>query len=503
MRSKKALINVITSVFYQIVVVISGLIVPKLIISEYGSEVNGLISSITQFLAYITLLESGIGPVVKAALYKPLAEKNKQDILNILKSTDKFFKTIGKIFILYLIFLYLFYPSIVNSEFDYFYTISLITIISISTFFEYFFGLTFQLYLEAKQESYIINFLRIATYILNIIAVIILVKLNLSIHIVKLVSGLIFILRPIITNIFVKRKNNIDLEKADKNYKLEKKWDGLAQHIAAIIHNNTDVTLLTLFSKLTEVSVYSVYYLIVSGIKKITSSFTGGIDALFGDMLAKNEKQKLSKTFDLYELIYFTIITIFYVCTIVLIVPFVTVYTKNVNDVNYIRPTFAILLTLSEFAWSIRLPYSSITLAAGHFKETRIGAWIEVFTNIIISTILVIKYGIVGVAIGTLIAMLIRTAEFVYHTNKYILNRNVMLTIKKIVIMLLETFLIVFVLNNYFNIVTDNYQSWVLYGIIIFVICTMIIMIINYIVFNKESKELIALIKKYIKKRRN
>ena len=104
-----------------------------------------------------------------------------------------------------------------NSEFDYFYTISLITIISISTFFEYFFGLTFQLYLEAKQESYIINFLRIATYILNIIAVIILVKLNLSIHIVKFVSGLIFILRPIITNIFVKRKNNIDLEKAVKS----------------------------------------------------------------------------------------------------------------------------------------------------------------------------------------------------------------------------------------------------------------------------------------------
>lgn len=503
MRSKKTVLNILSSLSLQIIVIISSLIVPKLIISSFGSDVNGLVTSITQFLAYITLLESGIGPVVKAALYKPLATKNKHEIVNILKSTEKFFKTIGKIFIVYLILLFLFYPILVNNEFNYLYTISLILIISISTFFEYFFGLTYQLFLDAKQESYIINFLRIGTYILNIIAVIILIKLNSNIHIIKLVSGMIFIIRPIITNLYVKKKNNINLEEADDNYKLEKKWDGLAQHIAAIIHGNTDITLLTLFSKLSEVSVYSVYYLIINGVKKITSSFTGGIDALFGDMLAKGENEKLSKTFNLYEIMYFSIITIFYICTLVLIVPFVSVYTKNISDVNYLRPTFAMILTLSEFVWSIRLPYSSITLAAGHFKETRVGAWVEVFTNIVISTILVIKHGIIGVAIGTLIAMIIRTIEFIYHSNKYILKRNIILTLKKIFIMLIEVLVITLICHNYINIEIINYQSWVLYGIIIFVICTMIIMIINYIVFNKESKELIAIIKKYIKKRRN
>ena len=503
MRSKKTVLNILSSLSLQIIVIISSLIVPKLIISSFGSDVNGLVTSITQFLAYITLLESGIGPVVKAALYKPLATKNKHEIVNILKSTEKFFKTIGKIFIVYLILLFLFYPILVNNEFNYLYTISLILIISISTFFEYFFGLTYQLFLDAKQESYIINFLRIGTYILNIIAVIILIKLNSNILIIKLVSGMIFIIRPIITNLYVKKKNNINLEEADDNYKLEKKWDGLAQHIAAIIHGNTDITLLTLFSKLSEVSVYSVYYLIINGVKKITSSFTGGIDALFGDMLAKGENEKLSKTFNLYEIMYFSIITIFYICTLVLIVPFVSVYTKNISDVNYLRPTFAMILTLSEFVWSIRLPYSSITLAAGHFKETRVGAWVEVFTNIVISTILVIKHGIIGVAIGTLIAMIIRTIEFIYHSNKYILKRNIILTLKKIFIMLIEVLVITLICHNYINIEIINYQSWVLYGIIIFVICTMIIMIINYIVFNKESKELIAIIKKYIKKRRN
>lgn len=58
MRSKKAILNIITSLLLQVVVLICGFIVPKLIITNFGSDVNGLISSITQFLAYISLLES-------------------------------------------------------------------------------------------------------------------------------------------------------------------------------------------------------------------------------------------------------------------------------------------------------------------------------------------------------------------------------------------------------------------------------------------------------------
>lgn len=59
----------------QITILICGFIVPKVIITNFGSNVNGLVSSITQFLAYITLLEAGMGPVVKSALYGPIAKK--------------------------------------------------------------------------------------------------------------------------------------------------------------------------------------------------------------------------------------------------------------------------------------------------------------------------------------------------------------------------------------------------------------------------------------------
>ena len=295
---------------------------------------------------------------------------------------------------------------------------------------------------------------------------------------------------------YIKKKYNINLKDADESYKLDKKWDGLAQHIAAVVHGNTDITILTIFSKLSEVSVYSVYAMITKGVKSIISAFSGGIDASFGDMIAKNEKDTLNKSFSTYELFYFTIITICYSCTILLIVPFVGVYMKGVTDANYIRPLFGYLLVISEFIWAIRMPYSSITLAAGHFKETRKGAWVEAISNIVISIILVIKFGIVGVAIGTLVAMLIRTIEFIYHTNKYILNRNIFVNIKKVIVIILETILIVLIVRLIpINITINSYLNWIIYAIIVFVIASIVTISINMIMYKNDIGNLKQLLK--------
>ena len=80
MRSKNAIRNIATSLLLQIIAIVYGFIVPKIIIDCFGSNVNGLVVSITQFLSYISLLESGFGPVVKAVLYKPIANKDQKTI---------------------------------------------------------------------------------------------------------------------------------------------------------------------------------------------------------------------------------------------------------------------------------------------------------------------------------------------------------------------------------------------------------------------------------------
>lgn len=311
----------------QFVVLIYGFIVPKLILKTYGSNVNGLISSITQFLGYISLLEVGFGPVVKAALYKPIANKDKKQIKEILKSSEKFFKIIAVVFIIYSVLLAMVYPLFVSEDFSFFYSMSLVFIIAISIFAEYYFGMSYKLYIQAEQKTYIISIISILGYILNIIVVIILVNANTGIHVIKLISSLIFMLRPILQSIYVKLKYQLDLSDVENNVELKQKWDGLAQHIAAVVHGNTDVVLLTIFTSVSEVSVYTIYLMVINGIKSLIQAFSNGIEAIFGDMIAKNELEKLNEKFLLYELFYFSVITILFACTFVLIVPFVSVYT--------------------------------------------------------------------------------------------------------------------------------------------------------------------------------
>lgn len=495
MRSKKAIYNIISNLMLQFVVVIYGFIVPQIIIGNFGSNVNGLISSITQFLAYITLLESGFGPVVKATLYQPIAEKDNKTIKNILKASENFFRTIAGIFIVYIIVLTIIYPILVRNEFSNVYTISLILIIAISTFAEYFFGMTYRLYLQAEQKTYIISIIQVLTYILSTITIVILAKLNASIQIIKLVSSMIFVLRPLLQNYYVRKKYNMNLKDAEGNYKIKQKWDGLAQHVAAVIHNNTDITILTFFCSLTEVSVYSVYYLVVAGIRKIIEAFSSGIDASWGDMIAKKEYENLNEKFDLYEVLYFIVCTIVFASAIVLIVPFVSVYTRDINDANYIRYTFGYLIVISEFIWAIRLPYSSIILAAGHFKETRIGAWIEAISNIVISSVLVFKFGIIGVTIGTIVAMIIRTIEFIYHTNKYVLKRNIFESIKKVFLIVIETIIIFILFKITPQIENTSYVTWSINAIIVSIEAFIVTVLLNIMMYKKDMKKIFNKVK--------
>jgi len=501
MRRKKALKNIVSSLLLQITTIICGFITPSLIIKNYGSDVNGLISSITQFLSYIMLLEAGVGPVLKAALYKPIAEKDKEEIFALLRSGQKYFRTISYIFVIYIILLFLIYPIIVSTQFDFVFTCSLIIIMSISTFFEYYMGITYRIYLNASQNTYIISCIQLITLIVNTIVVVILIKLGFNVHIVKLVTTLIFVMRPILQYLYTSKVEKIHLNKKGKEAIINNKWDGLSQHIASTIHTNTDVSILTVFcKKITEVSVYSVYYMVISGIRQLVRSFTNSVDSSFGDMLSRNELDNLNKKFNLYETGYFVLVSIIYLCTLILIVPFVSAYTYGVTDVNYVRYAFAYLLVLGEFIWAIRQPYNELIKAAGHFKETKKGAWVEAIVNIIISTLMVMKYGLVGVAIGTFVSILIRTIEFVYYANKYILKRQIIISIKKILLIIFETVLVSIFMCWIRLPLTVNYISWIKQAIIVLISVSFLIIGIVSFFYSGELKSVLNLL---VRKKKN
>ena len=95
MREKKLAKNTISSLFFQITTIVCGFILPRLILNSFGSEINGLVNSINQFLQIIAFLELGVGAVVQSSLYKPLADGNNEEISKIIVSAGKFFKKLA------------------------------------------------------------------------------------------------------------------------------------------------------------------------------------------------------------------------------------------------------------------------------------------------------------------------------------------------------------------------------------------------------------------------
>ena len=152
MRSKKTVINTIMSLLEELVAIVSGFILPRLILSFFGSQYNGLTTSITQFLACSVLLRAGIGGATRAALYKPLAEKDKSQVDSIVKATNIFMQKIAGILIIAIIAFAAIYPFLIRNKFGWFFTFSLFVIIGASTFAESFFGITYLIVLQADQR---------------------------------------------------------------------------------------------------------------------------------------------------------------------------------------------------------------------------------------------------------------------------------------------------------------------------------------------------------------
>lgn len=485
MRKEKTIKNIMFTLLSQVIYIICGFLVPKILIKGYGSEMYALTTSISQFLAYITLLESGLGLVVKSVLYKPIAEKNEKEINSILYSAQKFFNKIALLFLVYVVILCIFYPMTKSAEiFDFSLTASLIVIIALSTFFEYFFGMIYKLFLQADQKTYVISMVQVVTYIMNVTFILVLVHFKFDIRIVKLVSSLIFILRPVIQILYVRKNYNINLKNANKNYIIPSKKDGLAQHIAGIINTNTDVTLLTIFTDMISVAIYSVYGMIASSVMTVINSFTTGSDAMFGDLYARDEREKLKHAFDTYESMYIVIVTIIFSCTNILIVPFVSVYTSGINDANYIQPLFAFLLVTAYFFQAIKSPYNSLAHDAGKFKETKVGSWIEAIINIVVSLILVKKYGMVGVVIGTLASVIYRGISFIKYVSSDILDRNILISLKKLFLCLVQ-YLLIYIICKFIKVNVHSYLSWILYAMMVFGLSSAIVMLTT-VLFDKK-----------------
>lgn len=494
-KAPVGLLNTFSSLLLQVVTIINGFIIPRLILSTFGSETNGLVSSLNQFLNYVSLLEGGFNSVLMARLYKPIAKGDKETISKVIRTSTRFFRHISYILIGYAIVLAFIYPLLSNNSFSYSFISSLTMILAIKLFSQYCFSFSYKNLLNASRRGYIVYFSQIILTILDAISAILIVKFFPNIHILKLTSALIFCLQPIIYHHYVNKYFKIDKKATYDNKLISSRWDGLSINVAYFIHSNTDVTLLTIFTRLETVSVYGIYGLVTTGLRNLVISLSNGIAPSIGNLYAIGDEVELNRKFDLFEFIIFFITFSLFTIGSLLITPFVMIYTHNVTDVSYCEPLFGVLFLLGEAVYVIRNPYVRLAYMAGKFKDMTKEAYIEAGINILISIILVQKLGLVGVAIGTLVAMTYRTVFQIWYLRDHLLNRPFMRFVNRFAAFAIPTVLGVLLCISVFPITEYTIKNWIVHALIYCGIFAIIYCTVSYLFFRKDLQTLKAYIK--------
>ncbi len=497
-RTKKLAYNTVFSLIFQITSIFCGFILPRFILKYFGSDVNGLVNSISQFLGIISFLELGMGAVVQSSLYKPLTEKNNELISKIYASAYKFFRKLALILLVYIIVLCAAYPFI-KRQFGWVYTAALIAAMSISLFSQYYFGIVDRLLLTADQKGFIQYTSQTLTLVLNTVACVVLIKLGAGIHIVKLTTSVIFLFRPLFLHWYVKKHYVIDRKIKYDEEPIRQKWNGAAQHLSAVVLDGTDQIVLTLFASFADVSVYSVYHLVIYGVKNLFMSMTNGIQALIGELWAKQDREALNSTFRYTEWLIHTGTVFIFGCTAVLVLPFVKVYTLGIEDADYAQPLFAFLITAAHAGHCLRLPYSIMILAAGHYKQTQRCYIIASFLNIALSIAAVKWFGLIGVAIGTLAAMLYQTVRMAVYCSKNLLNRPVSAFLKQLITDVV-IFAAVYFVSFRLTMGNTDYFSWTVLAVKVCIISAIITAAVNFVLYRKNMLGVFSSVVKKIKK---
>ena len=460
--------NTVLALTYQIVAACVGFIMPRFFITAYGSTINGSIATISQMAGFLGLLEAGMGSVASVAFYRSLSNNGEYDLTTVRNTVRRYYRIIAGVSIALCGVLAVILPFTLKNEQTFSFNFELVIIVSGGYFIQYYMGVTSQLLLAADYKAYINSLSQISAIVLNFAVTMLLVHFRVDVRLVKLISVLVMLIRPVILAVYVKKKYTFSDGKTYDNGLMKQRWNNFGQSIAYYIHTQTDMVVIMLFLTVAENSVYGLYMAIVSAVKMAATALLSNFNPVLGRACAEKsgEDGHVIKTFRKFVQTNSFVINVLFSVTAVLIVPFMKIYSEGF-DYNYIRPGFAICLCLSEYLYLYRNPYNTLISVNGHFKETQVSAFIEAALNIALSVVLVNVMGITGVAVGTAIAMLYRMLYCIVYTKKHLLEIP-MKDIAKPALLAIATVLSVAAVMRFVDLhVVNNYFAFVVAGCVL------------------------------------
>lgn len=470
-NSKKIKYNLLVGFGSQILTIILGIVIPRLTLVNYGSEINGLISSITQIYSYIGLLEAGIGTATIQALYRTVGSDDHSKTNAILAATNRYYNRTGVLYTLAIIAFSVIYPFLVDTEIPTLTVVLIILFNGAGSVIAFFVQRKYLLLLQAEGKNYIESTLTMILNVLRNVTKIVLMSMGIDVILVQAVSMLLSFIQMVYITMYIKKHYAwIDLTVAPDYESISQSKNVLIHQFSGLIFNNTDSIILTAFCGLKVVSVYSLYTMLFSMISTALSVVINSVVFSLGQAYHTNRK-KFMRMYDAYELFYMSLVFSLYSVAFYFIIPFVTCYTADVTDIDYIDPLLPMLMIALYLLSCGRSAPSQAINIAGHFKNTQNRSLIESFINITVSLLAVQRWGIYGVLIGTIAALLYRVNDMILYSCKHILMRSPWITYRRWLVNL-AVFIGVHHLSRLISIRLDSYGLIVLFCIP-YTICTL------------------------------
>lgn len=497
--------NMIVSILARLVTLVTGIVLQREILLAYGSTFNGLTSFIGQVMSYLVLLEAGLGAASMQALYQPLATGNWNKVSGILIATGREYRKISAIFLGSLVAIAAIFPFVVKDQVEYWISSLLMLVIGGSYIISYVMGGKYKTLLMADRKIYILYWLDIFANIMSCILRIAALRMGYNIVAVQFINLLFALVKNAVYALYVRKKYGQVNYHAKPDFKaVSKRWNVLIHSLAGIVVNHTDIMILTMFSSLKVVSVYSVYNMVFGQLSTlIQGTFMQAPQANFGN-LYNSDKEKYEETYSVYEWVIHMLLFVVSTIALIMITPFIVVYTDGITDITYVDSALPILFSLILLLNQIRIPALLCINASGDFKETQNGAIIEAALNITVSLFLyfMTPLKMKGLLLGTVISYLYRTIDVYFYTYKHILKFTTLSgLLHKLFINLCTMGLLYFVFVFKYPIHVSNFLEWILFTIAISIVTLFTYGVAN-ILFNwKETKKACVYIKTFILKR--
>lgn len=410
-RIQKAGKNIIFGLASNLVILLVNFIQKTVFIYVLGRTLSGVNGVYTDLLSVLSLTELGIGTALNYSLYKPVAKRDIEKVKSYMRFYKKAYLTIAGVIALLGISISPFLKYILKNpgnltvgELTLYYYLFLFNTV-ISYFVTYKYSLV-----NAEQKNYIQTNITTLTKVSAAAAQITVLVLTRNFLFYLLAQSAVELLQKIFVTVYLNRLYPYLLDKDVKKLTREETQVVATKTKALICHKigdvarlQTDKIVISSFVNVDAAAVVDNYVYIITYVGNFVNIIFDSVISGFGNVVATESKEKQYLLFKVYRffacwLFGFGAVGFFHLLT-----PFIG--SVWLRDESWTLPGITVTLLVTDFYLKGgRTVLLNFKIASGLFEQDRFLPLIQGAVNLVVSIALVIKIGVTGVYVGTLVS---------------------------------------------------------------------------------------------------